>query len=291
MSDIKYKETENTLGFLHIKACGATDIGKRKDNQDTFLINEKLGLYIVADGMGGLDMGKIASLFASSHVEGIVATLETAVASRSSDETLDDVVIGANKDIYEAYLNFAINLTDKELRQKFEKDPDQKVGTTLVSFFVRGKKIYIANVGDSRAYKISAGAVSQITHDHSLVASEVRAGNIDPEDARTTKGKNIITRFVGVKESELADIYSMTVYPNERFLLCTDGLSNTIDERTLLRYACHKNIRIGCEQLVTLARDNGGKDNITAILIEIVGVDEKAKSPEPANDEHEETIV
>lgn len=277
--NILSQEIENRLGFLHLKACAVTDIGRRQNNEDSFLINEKTGLFIVADGMGGHELGEYASYFASQKVEKIITLLEEFVAtSREGAATfLPFLQGGSGRSPYDAYLNFAISLANKELKEESSaRGVEKSMGTTLAAALFKGRKVYIANVGDSRVYKISMGTLNQITHDHSLVARRVRMGEISTEEAKTAKGRNVITKCIGVKDIVEADIYAITVYPKERFLLCTDGLSNVVHEKEITRYATMESVEHGCKGLVSLARDLGGRDNITAILIEVVGVDEGA---------------
>lgn len=290
--NILIKVVENRLGFLSLKACAATDIGQRPNNEDSFLINEKLGLFIVADGMGGHELGEYASWFASKKVERLIGMLDDLMSPAGTESIQPYSHVREGNEPYDVYLRYAISVVHKELKKKAAKNKmERAMGTTLVSLLFRKNKVYIANIGDSRAYKISGGNLVQVTHDHSVVARRMRMGELTQEEAKTARGRNIITKCIGVKESAEADIYAMTLYPRERFLICTDGLSGVLDEKTISGLVAIRNVRKCCHSLVSAARDLGGRDNITAILVEVEGVGEQKKGKRFVDeDTQEETL-
>ncbi|MBI2092648.1 MAG: serine/threonine-protein phosphatase [Deltaproteobacteria bacterium] len=264
----KPKIVESKGEFLNLRACAATDIGKRNNNEDSFLMNENIGLYMVADGMGGGDMGEFASWFATRKVEEIMS-LKHGVDEFSFDS---NILRTADNLTDEAHMRYAVWSANVNLRAEAIKRELTKTGTTLAAIFFKGNKAYIANIGDSRCYRISYGKLDLVTHDHSIVARRLRTGDITRRGFKRAKGRNLITRTIGADESAEADSYVLTVYPREKFLLCTDGLYNVVDEKTILKYTDKFDIEPACEKLVTLARDSGGRDNITAVLVEVANV-------------------
>jgi protein phosphatase len=144
------------------------------------------------------------------------------------------------------------------------------MGTTLVAVLIRGKTATVLNVGDSRAYKIDRGGIRQITRDHSLVQLMVDRGELTPEMARTYPGKNFITRAIGTEPIVISDIYHQDAQRGDFFLLCSDGLSNMMDEQEILFEVLHGvNKQNCCQRLLEIAKNRGAPDNVTSILIEI----------------------
>lgn len=273
----------NTHRHFSIRALGATDVGQRKNNEDAFLINEDLGLFIVADGMGGHDKGEVASWFTSENLEKIIAAHSTS----DGNATLDPLPASGEEMDFDDLLTYAVISINRRLFEQNEaestglfaskKDDDgigallrkkSRMGTTLISLLIRENRVYITHVGDSRAYRICAGSIQRLTHDHSWVEEKIRSGEITPEEAKTHKKRNVITRSVGFKPEVEADIDVLTVYPPERYLLCSDGLSNVVSEDELLSLASIENMQEACGELIDLAKLNGGKDNITCVLID-----------------------
>ncbi|MCD8218223.1 MAG: Stp1/IreP family PP2C-type Ser/Thr phosphatase [Clostridiales bacterium] len=238
-----------------MRISSLTDIGIRREmNQDYFFSSEdpvgKLpNLFLVADGMGGHNAGEFASRCA---VETIVAA---ARASQKSDprEVLADCIQCAND----------------ALRTHSRQHPETYgMGTTVVAAVLTGSVLITANVGDSRLYLVGSG-IRQITRDHSLVQEMVRLGEIDEKRARQHPDRNIITRAVGVDDYVQADLFSTELEPGERILLCSDGLTGMVEDEEICRIinGCDNLVK-KTEYLVELANKNGGKDNITVILID-----------------------
>jgi serine/threonine protein phosphatase PrpC len=282
----------NTSQRIVLRAWAASDIGKRKGNEDAFLIDENLGLFLVADGMGGHAKGEVASWFTAESLQNIV----TSAKAPSGHMTLDP--IGDETWTDDSLLEYAVVTINKKLFDLNEKQREAKsgnsfmpmmrnrgMGTTLVSLLVRGNHVYVTNVGDSRAYRIAQGSIRQLTHDHSWVEEHVRSGEITPEEAKTHKKRNVITRSVGFKPEVEADIDVLTLYPPERFLLCSDGLSNVVNEKDLLELGQSDDLKKACEELVELAVASGGKDNVTAVLVDV-----RAATDKPDIDEGQFTM-
>lgn len=238
-----------------LKSFSLTDIGrKRKLNQDyVYSSDEPVGtlpnVYIVADGMGGHAAGDYASSFT---VGAIVKEIE------ETEETDVRRVLGN-----------AIKTANEELRRKAEEDTTlYGMGTTIVAATIIGNRLEVANVGDSRLYIIRDG-IRQITRDHSLVQEMVRMGGMDPETARNHENKNIITRAIGGADTVDADFFKVDLKEGDIILMCTDGLTNMLDDDEI-RMIVHagRDVIEMAERLIRAANDHGGKDNIAVILIE-----------------------
>lgn len=237
-----------------MKTFSVTDTGVlRTMNQDyCFSSDTPIGnlpnLYIVCDGMGGHKAGEYASRYTSQRI--------VAHASRSRSENpvriLRDAIQKANE------------ILVIESREDLEK---QGMGTTVVAATIIDRRMYVANVGDSRLYVIG-DTIEQITKDHSYVEEMVRMGKVDREDARKHEKKNVITRAVGVTDKVRADIFEVDLNENDTVLLCTDGLSNMVtDERIYEIVTSSLHSEEVARKLVEEANKNGGQDNITALVL------------------------
>lgn len=230
-----------------------TDIGRvRKNNEDRLHVDEKIGLFIVADGMGGHQSGEVASAMAVDIISSEIAkTLER-----------NNIPVIIHKSIEKA---------NREIYNKANKDINLNgMGTTVVLSLCHEDKIYIAHVGDSKAYLIRDGAIIQLTQDHSLVAELLKAGEITEEDVRRHHLRHVVTKVLGSKEFAEPDIMTISPQDGDYFLLCTDGLTEMVrDEeiRDAIINVCEPQ-KI-CEELICLANKNGGKDNISVILIAV----------------------
>lgn len=236
------------------KTFSITDIGrKRKVNQDYIFTSEKpignlSNLFIVADGMGGHNAGDYASK----------CTVETIVEEAQNSFEKNPVLI----------LGKAIQLANERIRKKaLEDEKYAGMGTTLVAATCVGQYLHVANVGDSRLYVINE-KITQITTDHSLVEEMVRLGGIDREAARMHPDKNIITRAVGASEEVKVDFFTSELKKGDIILMCSDGLTNMVeDEEIRMIVSGQRDVVEMAEALVNEANDNGGKDNISVIII------------------------
>ena len=242
-----------------MQSWGLTDPGRvRKQNQDAFQI-EKLDrtslLCIVCDGMGGAKSGNIASTLA---VDVFVQEVRQSWKPRLDQEKIDQILRSAVK---------LANFTVYDQSQQFPEEFDG-MGTTLVAVLVHGKKATVINVGDSRAYGIDSSGIRQITRDHSLVQMMVDRGELTPEVAKTYPGKNFITRAIGTEPTVLCDIFHLDVAKGEYLLLCSDGLSNVMDDQEILFEVVHGvNKAHCCKRLLDIAKNRGAPDNVTSILV------------------------
>ena len=239
-----------------MKASSKTDIGnKRSMNQDYVYCNdEPVGsfhnLYIVADGMGGHKAGDHASkLCVNSMVDSInSSTHKTPVT------------------IFEEAVNVANSLVYQKAKENIEYEG---MGTTMVACTLQGDTLYVANIGDPRLYLID-DSIRQITSDHSLVEEMVKNGNITESEARIHPRKNIITRALGIDENVKADYFEVKVKESDMILMCSDGLSNMIEDDDMEYIIRHSSsIQNAVDNLVDKANENGGNDNITVILAEV----------------------
>lgn len=237
---------------MKIRSFAVTDIGmKRKINQDAFLKDDALGLYIVADGMGGHRGGEVASRLA------VEVTQKFAAANRDL----------GGRDV----LDQGINLSCREIFQQSQQNEDLSgMGTTVMALYVQGEIAFIGQVGDSRAYLISHKGIWQITEDHSLLNEEIRAGRIQASEAANYQFKNVITRSVGYEAQVLVDVYRRRVQPGDTLVLCTDGLSGLVEAAEIAEYVTTRGLEGGLKDLVALANERGGDDNITVLGCEVV---------------------
>ncbi len=239
---------------------GVTDPGcVRVQNQDIYQI-EELGrdavLCIVCDGMGGAKSGNVASSLAAEVFVGeIRRTWVNGMTQAEIDQMLQAAVKLANFTVYDQ-------------GQQFEEFSG--MGTTLVAALIKGKEATIVNVGDSRAYRISESGIQKVTVDHSLVEMMVLRGELTPEAAKNYPGKNYITRAVGTESIAEADLFHLDLERGDFLLLCSDGLSNTMDDQEMLFEVVHGTEKAHCcQQLLEIAKTRGAPDNVTCVLAQI----------------------
>ncbi|MGA2192189.1 MAG: Stp1/IreP family PP2C-type Ser/Thr phosphatase [Nitrospirota bacterium] len=242
---------------MKISSSGKTDVGKRRElNEDSFGIFEELGLFIVADGMGGHAAGEVASAMAVDIMKDYIAG-----APAAPDETAS-----------ESRLVAAIALANEEIYAKSTENPGLKgMGTTVVSALAAGKELTLAHVGDSRAYLYRDGVLTRLTKDHSLVEEMVETGQLSPQKARTHPLRNIVTRALGTKPDVNVDTTTRELMPGDVFLLCSDGLSGMLRdcEISVLISSRMDNLSVCAEVLIDRANSSGGVDNITAVLLKV----------------------
>ncbi|NMB27618.1 MAG: Stp1/IreP family PP2C-type Ser/Thr phosphatase [Tissierellia bacterium] len=235
-----------------------TDVGKIRDNnQDAYYISPKgdYSLFIIADGMGGHKAGEIASKMAIDIISNSLKSLLT-------DLTVED------KDIEDRIKNSIYEANDKIYKKSIEDEKFSGMGTTVTLAYVIDEKIFIGHAGDSRAYLFKNGILSQLTKDHSLVEELIRNGSISKEEAKHHPQRNIITRAVGTSKEIKADLVVEPKSKDDILLLCTDGLTNMLDDDEIRdSLLINKDIQKACEELVRLSNDKGGFDNITILAV------------------------
>ena len=241
-----------------MQSWGLTDPGcVRKQNQDAYRI-EQLDrgalICVVCDGMGGAKSGNIASNLASEvFVEEIRRSWKTGMEQDQIDQMLRSAVKLANFTVYDQAVQF----------EEFEG-----MGTTLVAALIRGKTATVVNVGDSRCYAIDGEGISQVTKDHSLVQLMVDRGDLTPETAKTYPGKNLITRAIGTEPIVMCDLFHHELSKGDFLLLCSDGLSNMMDDQEILFEVVHGvNKKQCCKRLLNIAVGRGAPDNVTSVLV------------------------
>jgi protein phosphatase len=247
---------------MKLSAFGLSDVGKKRSrNEDSFLVNNQLGLYIVADGMGGHSGGEYASRLA-------VSTVEEVLQSMNGDPEAT-VISGVNSEDseYGDRLKYAIEVAGQKIYDQALYDPDLKgMGTTITAVIVDSGVAYVANVGDSRVYLLRGEEIKQVTTDHSLVSEQVRSGLISATDAKKHRLKNIITRSVGYQEDVEIDLYLVPLKAQDRLLLCSDGLTNMVDDSSIKNIIENKDLENSCRNLIQFANERGGDDNITVVM-------------------------
>ncbi|MBE5905404.1 MAG: Stp1/IreP family PP2C-type Ser/Thr phosphatase [Lachnospiraceae bacterium] len=238
-----------------MKTHALTDIGlTRAENQDCFYTSEMPvgnlpNLFIVADGMGGHVGGRCAS---HKALEAVIEYI------RDTKETKPELIF-----------RNAFAFANEEVMKEAKEKNLEGMGTTLVAATINDNCLVAANVGDSRLYVVSPGEIRQITVDHSWVEKMVRLGELEPDEARTHEKKNVITRAIGMMEELKVDVFEVPIAEEERILMCSDGLTNMIeDEQIRIIINSQRDVIERTEKLVETANQNGGKDNITVVVIE-----------------------
>lgn len=262
-----------------IRFFAATDVGNvREHNEDNFLVDKKLSLFMVADGMGGHAAGEVASAIA-------VRTIHEEI--KRERELLTDFVAGSrgasrvtNKDIL-ALLEHAVQRACSRIHEEAQADPQKRgMGTTLSCLLILGGRGFIGHVGDSRIYMVRGGAVQQVTEDHTVFNELIKRGKLSKEQIEKVGHKNAITRAVGVYERVDVDTLMIEVLAGDQFILASDGLTGYLENtEELAKYAGQDGDSV-TKSLVDLAKQRGGKDNITVVLVRLGGDandDERAK--------------
>ncbi len=247
---------------MEIIAFGLSDTGRvRSLNEDSLLLDDKSGLFVVADGMGGHNCGEVASRMAVGILQDNVdraaghVSIFGGIDQRFSFQAnlLASAIRLANRTIYEA----ACSCSEWH-----------GMGTTIAAVLVDNNKVGIAHVGDSRVYLLREGCLQQITADHSVVAEQLRKGLITTEEANASKQKNIITRALGHEAAVEVDLCDLEMLVGDRLLICSDGLTGMVtDQEIAALIQSRAKPQLACRDLVEQANARGGLDNITALLI------------------------
>ncbi|MFH1652425.1 MAG: protein phosphatase 2C domain-containing protein [Pseudomonadota bacterium] len=263
----------------------ATEQMERKENQDFFFADPKSLLYLVADGMGGYEGGAFASRFAS-HLTGEMVKLLGAITDPDPEDTMLSDEERHFTDDYTALLHSIVRMVNKELNDEGKRLAYKGMGTTLVFIFFRKNNAYILNLGDSPCYRYSEGSLVQITRSHSKVDDMVREGVISKEEAMDHPESNIVRIWLGgKKDGAWADINIIPIYKNDRFLLCTDGVSKMLTDKKIESFLKLKKPKEAIDGILDAVknaphkhRSHGKtvlKDNATAMIVDVVGIPEK----------------
>lgn len=248
---------------LRIEVAGETNVGmKRNHNEDNFSIIEEVGLYIVADGMGGHASGEVASQMA------VDAMREFFSATAQDPERTWPYKMDRSKGYEENRLITAIKLANLRIYESAQRDPRQRgMGTTIVALFAVEDGVYMAHVGDSRGYRIRDGAIEQMTEDHSLLNDYIKMKRLSPEEIANFPHKNVIVRALGMKDTVKVDTRFEQPRANDTYLLCSDGLSGPVTDPDLLDIVSKApDLKTAASRLIQKANENGGPDNITVVL-------------------------
>ena len=239
---------------------GLTDPGcVRTQNQDAYQMEQldrSTALCIVCDGMGGAKSGNIASTLA---VDVFVQEVRRSWTSSMNQEKINQMLYSAVK---------LANFTVYDQAQQFEEFDG--MGTTLVAVLVHNRHVTVIHVGDSRAYRVNADGIWQMTRDHSLVQMMVERGELSQEMAKSYPGKNFITRAIGTEPIVDCDISNLELSKGEFLVLCSDGLSNVLDDQEILFEVIHGvNKQDCCQRFLDIAKNRGAPDNVTSVLVEV----------------------
>lgn len=250
---------------MKIVHSGRSDVGrKREHNEDSFTIVEQDGLFVVADGMGGHAAGEVASRIAVTAMADFIAS------TRQDAEITWPYEYDTNLSVASNRLKTAIRIANQKIIDTIaQKRELEGMGTTLVGVLICEGTACVAHVGDSRAYLVQDGSLSQLTGDHSWVNEQIKLGFLSKEEAGRHPFRNVVTRALGSKEDVQVDIAETKLKADDVILLCSDGLNTMVDDATILSLIqeASGDMDKASESLIAKANEHGGEDNVTAILI------------------------
>ena len=263
---------------MEVVASGISDLGlQREGNEDAFFIEDSLGLYVVADGMGGHLAGEVASQVA-------VEMIKKSFQRWTEEDLAEDELFGyPDRSLSKQgnYLLASIRLANRVVYEMaLEYEQYHGMGTTIVALSVSPDRIVAANVGDSRIYMIRAGRIERLSKDHTIVAEQIDMGTLKEEEAASSPLKHILTRNLGSSNHVDVEIFEIQPSQNARFILCTDGLTDLVGDKEILEVT-----RKGdqpdkiCRKLVDLALKRGAPDNTTVVAVSVEGVVEASTQP------------
>jgi len=250
---------------VQIESAGLTDVGqRRKLNEDAFLVDDALALYVVADGMGGHAAGEVASSEAVDAVHSMVIRERAKLERLSQGDISEEVVRQAHR-----VLEAAVQNATYQVFGIAQHEPEQQgMGTTVSALALAGPYGITAQVGDSRIYLVRQGQARPLTEDHTLVAWQLKQGIITPEEALLSPHKNVITRAVGSREYVQVDTRFVDLQPNDALMLCSDGLHGYVPDHEIPGIVA-LGPRLSVERFIQLANDRGGRDNITCVVVQL----------------------
>lgn len=250
-----------------LQAASLTDPGRVRDhNEDCIESRPDIGLFVLADGMGGYNAGEVASGMATSLIsDGLQETWNARdLAGRGRDDA---------KALSEQLIKDQIARANSAIFTTSQNNPEcAGMGTTLVVALFFDNFMTVAHIGDSRLYRLRGESMEQVTRDHSLLQEQLDSGLITPEEAKLSQNKNLVTRALGIDPSVEPEVHVYETQPDDTYLLCSDGLSDMVEDEeirlTLITLKSNPNLTV--QQLVQAANDNGGRDNISAMLVRVV---------------------
>lgn len=238
----------------------------RAHNEDSVCVEAGCGLTVLADGMGGYNAGEVASGIA-------VSVVATEIKRRLLRASPIDIDLESKSELAVALLRNNIQKANSSIYQASQSQPQYAgMGTTIVAALFYDNRIAVAHVGDSRMYRLRGETLTRVTKDHSLLQEQMDSGMITAEDARNSKNKNLVTRAVGVEEIVLTEIHVYDVQIGDIYLLCSDGLNDMVEDGDIesVLFAMQGNLPLAGEQLIQMANDNGGRDNISVVLVKVL---------------------
>lgn len=251
----------------HVSSAAASHPGlRREENEDSFCVRPDIGLYLVADGMGGHAAGEVASRLAVEAIEAFIDDTKTADGNRTWPFAYEPVLtMDGNR------LKSALRLANRRIASAVAKDPALKgMATTAAALLAGPDGLTVAHVGDSRVYLSRRGRMASLTHDHSWVGEQIRAGSLTEADARQHPWRNVVTRALAGGDDPEVDVAAVDVAPGDVLMICSDGLSGVVDDaacQTIISAA--PTLDAGCAALIAAANKAGGPDNITVALVKI----------------------
>ncbi|MFZ2853834.1 MAG: Stp1/IreP family PP2C-type Ser/Thr phosphatase [Rhodocyclaceae bacterium] len=238
----------------------------RGHNEDSVVALPAEGLAILADGMGGYNAGEVASGMATTL---LARELEAAFAARRPEEN----AAGSGPSSVRRCIIDKVATTNRAIFQAAQSQPQYAgMGTTLVAALFRDNRVTVAHIGDSRLYRLRGSEFGTLTRDHSLLQEQIDSGIISAEDARHSRNKNLVTRALGVAPEVDTEIHDYAVQPGDIYLLCSDGLNDMVDDEEigLALQMLGANLDLAATQLIQMANDNGGRDNVSVILVKVL---------------------
>jgi PPM family protein phosphatase len=239
----------------------------RAHNEDSVSCEPSCGLAVVADGMGGYNAGEVAS--------GItVSVLTTEIKHSLQAQRPESVDEATGEDVGVALLRKNVQKANASIYHAAQSQPQYTgMGTTVVAGLFYDNRVAVAHVGDSRMYRLRGETFEAITRDHSLLQEQIDSGMISQEDARQSRNKNLVTRAVGIESEVETEVHVHDVEVGDIYLLCSDGLNDMVEDEIIggTLEALRSNITLAANQLIKLANDNGGRDNVSVILVKVKG--------------------
>ena len=239
----------------------------RSHNEDSVLFEPAFGLVVLADGMGGYNAGEVASGIA-------VSVVSTEIGQGLQNARAVDRDGASGEELGVALLSENIRKANTSIFNAAQSQPQYAgMGTTIVSGLFYDNRVAVGHVGDSRMYRLRGEVLEAITRDHSLLQEQIDSGMISAEDARMSRNKNLVTRAVGIDAEVEPEIHVHDVHVGDVYLLCSDGLNDMVEDEDIQStlYALQNNLPLAAEQLIQMANDNGGRDNVSVILVKIKG--------------------
>ena len=245
-----------------LEFASALDPGRlRSNNEDAVVVEAEAGLAVLADGMGGYNAGEVASGMATQLIrDELVPWLRAEEGRQASPDELRQA------------LQRGVDVANRAIFEAANTRPEcEGMGTTLVTAVIRGDRLVVGHIGDSRAYCLRQGRLQRITRDHSLLQEQIDAGLITPEEAAFSTIKNLVTRAMGVEDTVLLETQAQMLEPGDQVLLCSDGLSDMLSEQAIEQLLLEPgSAQQVCDRLAAAANEAGGRDNISVVLARVL---------------------